>query len=238
MTSTTAIRAGRAFVELFTDDTKLTRGLRAAEYKVRRFGRSMSAFGRTLLTTSVALAAPLALATRTFAGFDDQMRAVQAVSGATGQEFLSLTETAKELGRTTSYTAAQVAGAALELARAGFSANFFGVAGYEVTEGTGYADAAVALRDALASGAHIVVLCSSDEEYAGLTSLVADIKQQSPATLVVVAGNPATLPEQIKQTTVDRYIHLRTNALEALAWFNEKLGVATETNNTQADINL
>jgi methylmalonyl-CoA mutase len=115
---------------------------------------------------------------------------------------------------------------AMRKARAGFSNNFFGVAGYEVTEGAGYADAAVALQAALASGAHIVVLCSSDEEYAGLTGLVADIKQQSPATLVVVAGNPATLPEQIKQTAVDRYIHLRTNALEALGWFNEKLGVA------------
>jgi methylmalonyl-CoA mutase len=114
---------------------------------------------------------------------------------------------------------------AMRKARAGFSNNFFGVAGYEVTEGAGYADAAVALQDALASGAHIVVLCSSDEEYAGLTGLVADIKQQSPATLVVVAGNPATLPEQIKQTAVDRYIHLRTNALEALTWFNEKLDV-------------
>jgi len=41
----------------------------------------------------------LALATRIFVRFDDQMRAVQAVTGATGQEFDRLTEKAKELGR-------------------------------------------------------------------------------------------------------------------------------------------
>ncbi|MEY3458647.1 MAG: hypothetical protein RL215_1804, partial [Planctomycetota bacterium] len=33
-----AIRAGRAFVELFADDTKLVRGLRAAERKLQAFG--------------------------------------------------------------------------------------------------------------------------------------------------------------------------------------------------------
>ncbi|MDO5567118.1 MAG: phage tail tape measure protein, partial [Planctomycetia bacterium] len=48
------------------------------------------------------------------------MRAVSAVTGATETEFESLTEKAKLLGRTTSYTAAQVAGAMLELGRAGF----------------------------------------------------------------------------------------------------------------------
>ncbi len=35
-----AIRAGRAFVELFADDSKLVRGLRAAERKIKAFGAS------------------------------------------------------------------------------------------------------------------------------------------------------------------------------------------------------
>ena len=64
----------------------------------------------------------MALAKRVFAGFDDQMRAVQAVLGATGAEFDLLNEKAKTVGRITSYRAAQVAGAVLELGRAGFAA--------------------------------------------------------------------------------------------------------------------
>jgi len=119
--SSTAIRAGRAFVELFADDTRLVRGLRRAEAKVRAFGEKLKNIGRRMLTLGMTAAAPLALATKVFAGFDDQMRAVQAVIGATGKEFDRLTEKAKMLGRTTSFSAAQVAAGMLELGRAGFS---------------------------------------------------------------------------------------------------------------------
>ncbi|MBR5244361.1 MAG: phage tail tape measure protein, partial [Thermoguttaceae bacterium] len=57
-----------------------------------------------------------------FAAFDDQMRAVQAVSDSTGAEFEALTAKARELGRTTSFTAEQVASGMVELGRAGFKA--------------------------------------------------------------------------------------------------------------------
>lgn len=50
------------------------------------------------------------------------MRAVQAVSGSTGAEFEALTAKARELGRTTSFTAEQVASGMVELGRAGFKA--------------------------------------------------------------------------------------------------------------------
>jgi len=50
------------------------------------------------------------------------MLSVKAVTGATGKEFDLLTEKAKFLGRTTSFTAAQVGSAMLELGRAGFAA--------------------------------------------------------------------------------------------------------------------
>ncbi len=48
------------------------------------------------------------------------MRVVRAVTGATEQQFESLREEAKRLGRTTSFTAGQVADAMTELGRAGF----------------------------------------------------------------------------------------------------------------------
>jgi len=122
MSSTQSIRAGRAFVELFADDSKLVRGLRRAERRIKAFGKHISSMGRRLTALGTAVAMPVALATRVFAGFDDQMRAVQAILGATGEQFDLLNAKAKKLGRTTSYTAAQVAGAMLELGRAGFAA--------------------------------------------------------------------------------------------------------------------
>ena len=40
MPSARGIRAGRAFVELFADDSKLVRGLRRAEKRLKAFGES------------------------------------------------------------------------------------------------------------------------------------------------------------------------------------------------------
>jgi len=120
MASGRAIRAGRAFVELFADNSKLVRGLRAARAKVKAFGRRLQNIGTRIAATTAAMAVPVGVAVRTFAGFEDQMAQTRAVTGATNREFKKLTQRAKELGRTTSFTAAQVAGAMTELGRAGF----------------------------------------------------------------------------------------------------------------------
>jgi len=115
------VRAGRAFVELMLDQTKLERGLKAAQAKLRNFGNSMTSVGKNLVTVATLAAAPLAYSTKTFADFDDQMRMVKAVTGATEQQFKSLTEVAERLGRTTSFTAKQVADGMTALGRMGFS---------------------------------------------------------------------------------------------------------------------
>jgi hypothetical protein len=54
-----------------------------------------------------------------FAGFDDSMRQVQAVSGATGKDFERLTDLAEELGRTTRFSASEAAQGMGELAQSG-----------------------------------------------------------------------------------------------------------------------
>ena len=109
MSASGNVKAGKAFVEILLDQTKLERGLKAAQKKLRNFGNAMLGVGKTMVATAALAAAPIAYATKTFANFDDQMRMVKAVSGATEDQFKRLTEVAEELGRTTSYTARQVA---------------------------------------------------------------------------------------------------------------------------------
>ena len=48
MASTSRIRANRAFVELFADDSKLVRGLRRAEKRLRVFGAKVRNLGLKL----------------------------------------------------------------------------------------------------------------------------------------------------------------------------------------------
>jgi TP901 family phage tail tape measure protein len=116
--SSRAIRAGRAFIELFADETRYIRGLAAAERRLRRFGNSINRIGRTMVATASLVLLPMGASAKVFAAFEDQMLAVKAITQATDQEFKSLTDQAKELGRTTSFTAEQVGAGMVELARA------------------------------------------------------------------------------------------------------------------------
>lgn len=110
-------------------------------------------------------------------------------------------------------------------ARATFSANFFGVAGYKVVDNLGFPDLDSGVKAALEAGADIVVLCSSDDQYAEMAPAATAIKERSPDTQVVVAGYPKDLVEQLQQAGVDHFVHLRTNVLDALTRFNDILGV-------------
>jgi TP901 family phage tail tape measure protein len=115
------IMAGRAYVSLFVKQDAFTRGLQNARRQLSQFGSDIQALGRQLVTISAAAIVPLGLATRTFANFDDAMRAVGAVTRASGSQLEAMTQVAAELGRTTSFTATQVAMLMTELGRAGFS---------------------------------------------------------------------------------------------------------------------
>lgn len=115
-TSAGGVRAGRAYVELGLNTSKLAAGLATAQARVASF----AAASKAALVSAFTVSAPVALVVKTFAEFDDQMRLVQAVTKSTGDQFAALSEKAKELGRTTSWTAAQVAQGMTSLGRAGF----------------------------------------------------------------------------------------------------------------------
>lgn len=110
-------------------------------------------------------------------------------------------------------------------ARASFSTNFFGVAGYRIMDNIGFPTIDEGIKAALASDARIVVLCSSDEEYEQMAVAATAIKAQAPDTIVVVAGNPKELIDTLKQAGVDHFIHMRTNVLDAITHFNNVMGI-------------
>jgi len=116
------IRAGRAYVEIFADATALQRGLSKAQAKLRAFSASVGNVGRSLVKTSAAMLIPLGIATKTFAAYEDQMAIVKAVTGATTEEFKKMEDVVEKLGRTTSFTASEVAEGMTSLGRAGFNA--------------------------------------------------------------------------------------------------------------------
>jgi TP901 family phage tail tape measure protein len=116
-----AILAGSAYVRLYADQNEYVRGLRVAEQKLHAFGNAVGNIGKRMMALSAAAAAPIAISARTFAAFQDQLLAVQAVSQATREEFIKLYSQAKQLGASTSFTAIEVGAGQINLARQGFS---------------------------------------------------------------------------------------------------------------------
>ena len=121
MSANANIRAGRAYVEVTAETSKLRANLTAAQSQLRDFGKACQGLGRDMMALGGALSLPFILAERSFAGFDDKMRLVQAVTSSTGEQFDQLTKTAQRLGRETSFTAQQVADAMIGLGRMGFN---------------------------------------------------------------------------------------------------------------------
>ena len=121
MSASANIRAGRAYVEVTAETSKLRANLNAAQSQLRDFGKACQGLGRDMMALGGALSLPFILAERSFAGFDDKMRLVQAVTSSTGEQFDQLTKTAQRLGRETSFTAQQVADAMIGLGRMGFN---------------------------------------------------------------------------------------------------------------------
>ena len=107
-------------------------------------------------------------------------------------------------------------------ARAGFATNFFGVAGYEIIDNPGFATPEEGARAALDSKADVVVLCSSDDEYAELTQPVCDLLKGKVKSLVL-AGFPKEMVETYRGYGIDEFIHVKTNALECLTNFQKML---------------
>ncbi|MGE5427565.1 MAG: methylmalonyl-CoA mutase family protein [Methylococcaceae bacterium] len=107
-------------------------------------------------------------------------------------------------------------------ARAQFACNFFAVAGFDVMDNNGFATVEEGWAAAQKAGANIVVLCSSDDEYAELAPAAFDAIGGKAE--FVVAGAPATMDE-LKAKGIVNYINVKSNLLAELKAYQSKLGI-------------
>ena len=106
-------------------------------------------------------------------------------------------------------------------ARAQFSCNFFAVAGFTVIDNNGFKTVEEGVAAAKKAGANIVVVCSSDDEYAEIVTEVASLLDDE---ILVVAGAPACKAE-LEEKGITNFIHVKSNILEELINYQEKLGI-------------
>ena len=149
-----------------------------------------------------------------------EMPALHTVRGASDFEALRLAT--EKSGKRPKVFMLTIGNLAMRLARSQFSGNFFGCAGYEIIDNLGFDTVQAGVEAAIKAKADIVVLCSSDEEYATLAPEA--YKLLEGKAIFVVAGAPESM-EDLKAQGITRFINVRSNVLETLKEYNTLLSI-------------
>lgn len=123
--------------KVITDVTRKARTLIAKPFKVGvtlldkvtgPLRRVFSLFRNPLFTIGATIGVSMGIsnAVETYAGFEQTMKTVKAVSGASDAQLQQLTSTAERLGATTTFTSTEVGDAMTSMAKAGWSAKNIG----------------------------------------------------------------------------------------------------------------
>lgn len=139
-----------------------------------------------------------------------------------GEEFEQLRIATEESGRRPRAFMLTIGNLAMRQARAQFSCNFLAAAGYEVIDNLGFKSVEEGITAAMEAKADIVVICSSDDEYAEYA--IPAYNAVKDKAIFIVAGAPAC-SEELQKAGIENFIHVRVNVLETLKALNAKLGI-------------
>ena len=132
-------------------------------------------------------------------------------------EFEILRLATEKSGNTPKVFMLTIGNLAMRLARSQFSCNFFACTGYQVIDNLGFDTVEAGVEAAIKANAQIVVLCSSDDEYADFAP--AAYKALAGRAEFVVAGAPACMDE-LKAQGITNFISVKSNVLETLRLMN------------------
>ena len=137
-------------------------------------------------------------------------------------DFESLRLTTEKAAKTPVAFMLTIGNLAMRQARAQFSCNFLAAAGYKVVDNLGFPSVEEGIDKALEAGADIVVICSSDDEYAEYA--IPAFKYLDGRAMFVVAGAPAC-SDELKAAGIENFIHVKVDQLKTLKEYNTKLGI-------------
>ncbi len=107
-------------------------------------------------------------------------------------------------------------------ARAQFASNFFGCAGIEPMDNVHFSTVEEGVNAALAAKAEIVVICSSDDDYATLAPEAYELLKGK--AIFAVAGDPACKAD-LQEKGITNFISVKSNVLETLKGYVSELGI-------------
>lgn len=218
-----AIRAGRAFVEIFGEDSKLQRVLDRVEKRMKGFGSILGRIGGTLTAGATAIIGPLTAAVH---GFNEAGDALDKAAGRTGASVEALSELSFAAGQS---------GADLGAVEAGLR----GMARFSLNASRGLSEATDTLSDLGISMSDIEGL-TPDAQMAVFADALAKIEDptrraalamkvfgKSGTTLLPMFADGAAGIEALRQEARDLGIVMSTEDSKAAAALNDAFGRVT-----------
>lgn len=138
------------------------------------------------------------------------------------EEFETLRLTTEKSGKEVKAFMLTIGNLGMRLARAQFSSNFLACAGYKVIDNLGFETVEAGVEAARKANADIIVICSSDDEYATYAPEAYEMTKGKET--LIVAGAPANMDE-LKALGIEYFINVRSNVLDTLKSLNSKLGI-------------
>jgi TP901 family phage tail tape measure protein len=169
---------GKAVVEIIADDKAYQKGLSKSRKDLQTFDREAERItknvSRNFAIAGGAIAAGLGVAVAKFTEFERSMKNVQAVAGATGEEYVKLKDFALEMGSETVFSAREAGEAMYFLASAGQEV------GEQMQTTASVLDLAAATQSGLAESAEVIVnSLSAFQLQADQSRRVADVFAES-----------------------------------------------------------
>lgn len=162
-----AVRAGRAFVEIFADDAKLQRTLKRAGGSLKSFGQSVAMIGAGVSAAAAAVYGPMLLVTKQFIEYGDEIQKAAARTGIGIEAMSELRFAAEQSGASL---------AAIETAVARMSRTLF-----DATRGLSTATDAF---DALGLSAEQMMKLTPEQQFMTIASALAQVENATTRAAV------------------------------------------------------
>jgi methylmalonyl-CoA mutase len=108
-------------------------------------------------------------------------------------------------------------------ARAAFAYDFIGVSGFDVHQEESFANAEVAAKESAKSTAHVVVICSSDQDYDETAlDFIKTFRAINTEKVLLLAGAPKNMDE-LTEAGLDGIVNMRSDVLITLSAIQKKI---------------
>lgn len=108
-------------------------------------------------------------------------------------------------------------------ARAAFAYDFLGISGFNVQQEDSFNSAEIAAEESAKSNSHIVVICSSDEDYnESAIEFIKKFKELNNNKVLLLAGAPTNL-EELTKAGLDGVVNIKSDVLTTLSAIQDKV---------------